>query len=101
MRALIAGPRTAVGGLHENEAVFKPSPTFEKLFGIGYAVNSEATVESSALAAVLLVSALMTYVRIQRRPVVGVGQRGTTMPPDVGFTSRGVLRKITVVPMTN
>src|SRR2546425_13128413 len=101
MRALIAGPRTAVGGLHENEAVFKPSPTVEKLFGLGYAVNSEATVESSALPAVLLVPVLMSYVRIQRRPVVGVGQSGTTRAPLVGFTNSGELRRIKVVPMTS
>ena len=97
MRALIAGPRTAVGGLHENEAVFKPSPTAEKLFGLGYAVNSEATVESSDLPAVLLVPVLMSYVRIQRRPVVGVGQSGTTGTPVLGFTSSGEFRRISGV----
>ena len=100
MRALIAGPRTAVGGLHENEAVFKPSPTAEKLFGLGYAVNSEATVESSALPAVLLVPVFMSYVRTQRSDVA-VAQSGTTNAPVLGFTNRGELRKIKVVPMTN
>src|SRR2546421_7187007 len=100
MRALIAGPRTAVGGLHENEAVFKPSPTAEKLFGLGYAVNSEATVESSALPAVLLVPVFVSYVRTQRSEVA-VAQSGTTNAPVLGFTSSGELRKIKVVPMTN
>src|SRR5436190_17004194 len=100
MRPLIAGPRTPVGGLHENEAVFKPSPTAEKLFGFGYAVNSEATVESSGLPAVLLVPDLRSYVRTQRSDVA-VAQSGTTKAPVPGFTSSGKLREIKVVPMIN
>src|SRR6266550_4884799 len=100
IRALIAGPRTPVGGLQEYEAVFKPSPTAEKLFGFGYAVNSEATVESSVLPVVLLVPVLTSYVRTQRSDVA-VAQSGTTRAPVPGFTSSGELRVIVVVPMTN
>ena len=100
MRALIAGPRTAVGGFQTKVAVFKPSPAAERLFGLGYAVNSDATVASSVFPVVLLLPVLMSYVRTQRSDVA-VAQSGTTKAPVLGFTSRGELRVIVVPAITN
>ena len=59
MRAVIAGPLTAVGGFHRKAAVFKPSiPVVEvpKLLGKGTGVNSAATAVSSGLPRVLFVA---------------------------------------------
>src|SRR2546422_6107383 len=100
MRALIAGPRTAVGGLHANVAVFKPSPVTPKLFGSGIGLRIAATVASSVLPAVLFPEALRSYVRTQRSDVA-VAHTGTTNAPVPEFTSKGELRVIVVVPMTN
>src|SRR6266853_2442374 len=100
MRALIAGPRTAVGGFQTKLAVFKPSPAAEKLFGIGIGESNAPTVASSVFPVVLLVPVLMSYVRTQRSEVA-VAQSGTTNAPVLGFTSRGELRVIVVVPMTS
>src|SRR5437899_13099007 len=100
MRALIAGPRTAVGGFQTKVAVFKPSPAAEKVFGLGYAVNSDATVASSVFPVVLLLPVLMSYVRTQRSDVA-VAQSGTTTAPERGFTSSGEFRASVVSSITN
>src|SRR3989442_11778595 len=100
MRALIAGPRTAVGGFQTKLAVFKPSPAAEKLFGIGIGESNDPTVASSVRPSVLLLPVLMSYERTQRRDVA-VAQSGTTNAPVPGFTSRGELRVIVVPAITN
>src|SRR6266567_3478968 len=100
MRALIAGPRTAVGGFQRKLAVFKPSPAAEKLFGVGIGESNDATVASSVFPVVLLVPVLMSYVRTQRRDVA-VAQSGTTNAPVLGFNSSGELHVIVVPAMTN
>src|SRR5260370_10428802 len=98
MRALIAGPRTAVGGFQTKLAVFKPSPAAEKLFGVGIGESNDPTVASSVRPSVLLLPVLMSYVRTQRRDVA-VAQSGTTNAPVPGFTSSGELRTIFVPPI--
>src|SRR6266852_5494119 len=100
MRALIAGPRTAVGGFQTKLAVFKPSPAAEKLFGIGIGESNAPTVASSVFPVVLLVAVLMSYVRTQRSDVA-VAQSGTTNAPVPGFTRSGELRTIVVPAITN
>src|SRR6266849_298476 len=99
MRALIAGPRTAVGGFQTKLALFKPSPAAEKLFGIGIGESNAPTVASSVFPVVLLLPVLMSYVRTQRRDVA-VAQSGTTNAPVLAFTNSGELRVI-VVPAIN
>src|SRR5260221_464878 len=76
MRALIAGPRTAVGGFQTKLAVFKPSPAAEKLFGIGIGESNAPTFASSVFPVVLLVPVLMSYVRTERRAPVSSFFRG-------------------------
>src|SRR6266404_9637186 len=95
MRALIAGPLTAVGGFQRNVAVFKPSPEVN-LFGSGMGVRSVATAVSSGLLAVLLPPTpvvRLSYVRTQPIDVV-VGQSGTFKAPVFGSTSKMLFRKI-------
>src|SRR6185503_7879225 len=99
-RALIAGPRIAVGGFQRNVAVFRPSPAAAKLLGDGYDVSKPPTTESIGLAAVLLVGSLMLYVRTHRSDV-GVAHNGTTSAPVLGLTRSVELRVIVVVPITS
>ena len=84
-------------------AEFKPSPAAAKLFGIGYAFRSVATVASSGLAAVLLPPTpvvRMSYVLTQRSEVA-VAHSGTNKAPVLGFTSRVELRVMVLPPMTS
>src|SRR5258708_31812788 len=103
MRAAIAGPLTAVGGFHKKAAVFRPSPEL-KLFGKGNGLVSAPTAASRVRPPMLfrlVVTERMSYVRIQRIPVVGVGQRGTSSAPVLESTSSGLLRVIVVPLMTS
>src|SRR6266581_6133421 len=100
MRAAIAGPLTAVGGFHKKAAVFRPSPEL-KLFGKGNGLISVPTAVSRVrppMLFTLVVAERMSYVRMQRRPVVGVGHSGTSNAPVPASTSRGLLRVI-VLPL--
>src|SRR5260370_12518695 len=101
MRALIAGPLTAVGGFHKKAAVFRPSipvAAVEKLFGRGIGLRIAAMVESSVRPAVLFDALRMSYVRTQ--PIeVGVAHSGTFKAPVLGSTSKMEFRKIVWPPL--
>src|SRR6266481_1131269 len=98
MRALIAGPLTAVGGFQRNVAVFKPSPEVN-LFGSGIGVRSVAMALSKGRACVLFAANRLSYVRTQ--PIdVGVAQSGTFKAPVFGSTSKMLFRKIVWPPLT-
>src|SRR5437764_9262739 len=98
MRALIAGPLTAVGGFQRNVAVFKPSPEVN-LFGNGIGVKSVAMAESSGRPDKLFAANRLSYVRTQ--PIdVDVAQTGTFKAPVFGSTSKILFRKIVWPPLT-
>src|SRR5216684_2428545 len=97
MRALIAGPLTAVGGFQRNVPVFNPSPEVN-LFGSGIGGRSAATAESSGRDSELFAANRLSYVRTQ--PIdVGVAQSGTFRAPVLGSTSKMEFRKIVWPPL--
>src|SRR5207244_10446859 len=101
MRALIAGPRTAVGGFHKKAAVFRPSPE-PKLFGNGTGVRADATMESKVLPAMLfglLVAVRMSYVRMQLVSAPTQLCTPAARAPVLRSTSRTLFLRMTVLPM--